>query len=658
MNHVEPQGYVSNDITNRGRYLNMSVWKNDLKVQKMELESDTSQSFKAFSPYLFKRDEEGSFTVFSLFIFLMIIFICGMGVDLMRFETERSRLQAAIDSAALAAANLRSESDAKVLAREFMARAGYDPNLVSVEVEETLAGDDSSTPNSRQVSVEYDLSVNPFFIDLVGIDYLQTTALGSAAQSLQSVEISMVLDISSSMQGTKLQDLKVAANQFVDDLMPDSKLPLEPNTAHPRISIVPYNHTVAAPKSLLDQLNTQWYVEVPPHMVADYNGGANSVTRYRFNAENSRCVRFPRELMTTTDLEYDLELLRSIPRAEPLELLAYFTGSTNTGDFFERPEDSTNRSCNPEQLLLPWETKKAVLHQRINSLEANGNTAIDVGLKWGISLLDPSMRSVVNDLVDNDELSDTVRGHPKDYDPRSSLKIVVLMTDGRNTVQYDQIDTYKRGPSTVWHSELASLESADVNGDGVEDDVSGLYFVDSNMDGVPDRPKNFFDGFYLEDHSKPETKRFLRSHALNSGSDGVVVSVDDLPTDARQLTWPEVFDRFILSVAAGLFTDSGPGNNSAASLGVATSTTHFMTGRDADQRMVGDGVEKGICDAARHQNDILIFTIAFDAPAKGSELMKKCASSPSHYFDAGNGAELKEAFETIASSITRLRLTQ
>ncbi len=53
----------------------------------------------------FRRDEDGAIMLFSLFMFMMILFIGGSGVDLMRFETERAKLQSTLDRAVLAAAD-------------------------------------------------------------------------------------------------------------------------------------------------------------------------------------------------------------------------------------------------------------------------------------------------------------------------------------------------------------------------------------------------------------------------------------------------------------------------------------------------------------------------------------------------------------------------
>lgn len=52
----------------------------------------------------FSKSEDGSITIFACFMILIMMTICGIGVDMMRHEMERTRLQAVSDRAVLAAA--------------------------------------------------------------------------------------------------------------------------------------------------------------------------------------------------------------------------------------------------------------------------------------------------------------------------------------------------------------------------------------------------------------------------------------------------------------------------------------------------------------------------------------------------------------------------
>ncbi len=70
----------------------------------------------------------------------------------------------------------------------------------------------------------------------------------------------------------------------------------------------------------------------------------------------------------------------------------------------------------------------------------------------------------------------------------------------------------------------------------------------------------------------------------------------------------------------------------------------------------GDGLLDSICDAAKEKN-IIIWSIGFEVTDHGANVMRQCASSPSHFFRV-EGVEIEEAFTSIARQINKLRLTQ
>lgn len=94
------------------------------------------------------------------------------------------------------------------------------------------------------------------------------------------------------------------------------------------------------------------------------------------------------------------------------------------------------------------------------------------------------------------------------------------------------------------------------------------------------------------------------------------------------------------------------------------------TGQDPDEVIVfmtdgdnnyysADTSTKILCDKAKADN-VTIYSIAFDAPRRGKELLSYCANSPDHYFDAKNSAELIEAFKDIGRKTSQVvsRLTE
>lgn len=63
-----------------------------------------------------------------------------------------------------------------------------------------------------------------------------------------------------------------------------------------------------------------------------------------------------------------------------------------------------------------------------------------------------------------------------------------------------------------------------------------------------------------------------------------------------------------------------------------------------------------VCTATKTQG-ILIYGIAFSAPARGITTTRNCASSTGHFFSSTSTAALNAAFQAIATNITQLRLT-
>ena len=621
----------------------------------------------------FRRKEDGGLILFSLFILILMLIMGGIAVDVMRFETRRTALQNTLDAATLSATNInRDEIDPVAMVEDFMQKAGYDPDLVNVTYNEDRVGvseTDDGTLIGREVSASYDLDVNTFFMPLIGIDTLGTTNAGTAAQKVQNVEISLVVDISGSMGGQRIADLKSSASNFFTSVISENQDPNETEGVV-SISVIPYNHTIVVDQELLDRLNTNQTGTVAeadrtrPNPAADPYDGA--IANYAMYSEESKCVRFRDDEMTTTDLAADYAALRAITETQPLERLAFYDpdnrSSTHPDYNDSRPNYDWNRRCDPTRAaILPFSTSLDDLNTYITSLTTGGNTAIDNGLKWASALLDPAMRDVVNAMVDDGVLTESVRNRPGEYDPNNTLKVIVLMTDGQNTSQWDIETNYKTGPSRVWFSEQASQEQSD---DGTED-WSALHIVDVDENGTADREKEWYDGYFIEYPENAEAERFLRPHVVNNYNDGVMYSTGELPADAVQLTYPELHERFAERDLARLHYDNTHGDYDLY-YDIYYSEQTVVNSSLANERMLGESDDSlyGMCDAVKYKEnadddpEVLIFSIAFQAGTTAESVLRECATSDGYYYDAANGEELNEAFAAIAGAISKLRLTQ
>jgi uncharacterized protein YegL len=120
--------------------------------------------------------------------------------------------------------------------------------------------------------------------------------------------------------------------------------------------------------------------------------------------------------------------------------------------------------------------------------------------------------------------------------------------------------------------------------------------------------------------------------------------------------WSSVFDGTSAPGAYGnpnitkvvlLMTDGD--FNTAYTAGISTAE---QTAESAVRTMAHCNAMK---DPARN---IQIYTVAFQAPPAAETLLRNCASSTSHYFDANDNAQLKAAFKEIAKRMQQIRIQQ
>lgn len=348
----------------------------------------------------FAKGEEGSMTIFGLFIFLIILMIAGMAVDLMRYERQRVHLQNTADRAVLAAGSLRQPNDPKQVVQEYFSREGLG-NYVD--------GDDikiDSGLNFRQVEVQARAPVPTLFMRLFGVNELVAEPVSAAEERFTRVEVSLVLDISSSMGNFgRIDNLRVAGQDFIDTLFESA----EPGQVS--VSVVPYAGQVNA----------------GPVLSALYNISPR-ITR-------TQCVDFAPGAFGQMALS----------QTDPLVGTGHF-------DPWFTSEDHTLTFC-PSQVgstIMPMSGNPDALRARMAQLTEGGNTSIEIGVKWGAAMLDPGTRPVIDQLIATGQVDATFSGRPFDYGQPDVLKVMVIMTDGENFDQWIMADNMKTGPSPVF----------------------------------------------------------------------------------------------------------------------------------------------------------------------------------------------------------------
>ena len=177
----------------------------------------------------------------------VVVLMAVAGVDLHRATSVRMNLQDALDAATLAAARAPdADSDEEVQAVGMAALRANLEAYPEVALREDMTTFDLVDSDTIQASAKVDVTtlVANIFLPPYGEmadDVIQVGTTSEVKRSTTDLEVAMVLDITGSMAGTRLSDLKVAAKDLVDLVVKGNQ---EVNKT--RVALIPYSMGVNA----------------------------------------------------------------------------------------------------------------------------------------------------------------------------------------------------------------------------------------------------------------------------------------------------------------------------------------------------------------------------------------------------------------------------
>jgi hypothetical protein len=576
-----------------------------MPVQGMPATSATGLVRRARQSLIrYHRADDGSMLIFGLFLFVSMLLIAGMALDLMRFEERRTKLQATIDRAVLAAADMDQTLDCKSVVKDWFQKAGA---ATPADNQITCTKNDFGS----EVKVVASTSMPTWFMKMVGVPTLATPTASTAEEKIGSVEISLVLDVSGSMKGSRIGNLIPAAKSFVDQMFDSVE------TGKLSMSVVTYSTQVSLGQDLLKYF---WHT-------AEHT--------------DSSCLEFASSDYLTTGVMPKSTPVGSPPGAgdHKYQLNGYFdpfytslVDPNSSGTLLNCPDDAVQSN----RAILPLSANRTKLKNTIGALSAGGNTSIDIGMKWGAALLDPSMQAVVTAMIAENKVDASVAGRPYSYTkPDGSknndvLKVIVVMTDGENTTEYRLRDIngsdYDFGPSQVFYN---NTSNSSYNG-------SSWYKRFSWYD--PTRSGNKYYSLYTNSwRSEP----WGTQTGDISGTDTTV-----------QLTWPQVWKMMSIDWLADNIVYKVYGSTTTRNKWRSGNSNSITTSYISSTK---DSSTLSMCTAAKDKG-VKVYAIAFEAPTDGQNLLKQCASSPAHYYYT-SGSNISHVFSAIANSINKLRLT-
>jgi Flp pilus assembly protein TadG len=345
----------------------------------------------------FAKGENGNATYFACFIIMMMVMIGGLGVDLMHSEFARTKLQNTLDRAVLAAADLDETRSPNRTARDYVEKSGIleDP-FISATLEYTFGRFDNDTKVDRYSYLRASANITTRFMHRLGVDTLRIPVDSSATETRQNIEISLVLDISASMgENNRLENMQAAAIEF-------ARTVLTPDTEDlVSLSIIPYTGHVnpgfdIARKLPMSSKRVSPYYDCPEFEDRHFSSPA-------------------------LDLEHIYTMAQHI---------------YHMVDYDDMGNLKNNRSatlCSPGFAeIRPLSQDLAAIEAQINELRPGAHTSIFLGVKWGAALLDSSMRGIVQALSNEGHIDPVFAERPADYSDDSTLKMIVVMSDGEN----------------------------------------------------------------------------------------------------------------------------------------------------------------------------------------------------------------------------------
>ncbi len=561
-------------------------------------------------------------TILSLGLILVIFTVGGFAVDMMRYDHERARLQYSLDRAVLAAADLQQNLCPKDVVQDYLVKENLDQFLDGEVIVTPRSCDDDGNKlivGQRRVEARATMPVGMHFMQWWDVDSIDVNVVSVAEESIGNVEIAMVLDVSGSMRGSRLTNLKGAAKSFVTKMYE--------NTSSDKlsISIIPYATQVGVPSAVMNQLTT-----------AGSNRFANCID---FEASDLAAGAFD---LTKT---YNQSLYYS----------RYGGDQRPSGGFSSPRIDERCRSEASRQLVV-HQNNETNLHTYIDSFYARDNTSINVGMKWALTLLDENFRPVVTNMIANGQIPADFAGRPADSVGSDTMKVIVLMTDGENTSRTWVKPPYNDGQSGIWWNGDEEVYSVNVNHYDEDDDSFRYAWLGVDRAYWDSSRGRYWVRDEFQDHAYGNDTFNVYLCRGNYYSSGYCDNLDrsevrqlDEDGSSLSLTWPALWERTSRYEIYQLLYDS---------VGSSDAYNWYYAATETENRSRKDDQVEAMCDYAKSgARNILIFSVAYEATTNGRNLLWYCKSDENAYF-APTGSEIGEVFDDIAASIQNLRLTQ
>ncbi len=444
-----------------------------------------------------RGNERGNTAMIYALVLLPLLVMTGGAIDFTRQQTAERHLLAATDAAAIAGVRYAlaiSEDEGEVIAeaRRFFFE-NLDKNWLDLGIEPIIAFEPGEF-----VEVTASFPLSSTMLGLAGIQTLPVKAQSQAVYAAGGpLEIALVLDNSYSMVGQPMDDLKHAAEEFVDSL-------IEPGKDTVKIAIVPFGDHVNVG---LENRYEPWLYVPPDYQppgvwcVIDHqafiDAGCTWVSKTCYNdGKPVSCGEWvcPNGVQPgETCYPHSVQTWHGcvLARGAPLDVKDIDYGLNRIHGHIRWD------AGNCPAPIMPLTNNRNKLRQHINDLVPKSETMVFEGLSWGYRVLSPG--------------APFTEGRPyADIAAANGKKVLVLMSDGANTRSPDPAvpNSNHSGTDAAYSDSRTRAACEEIADAGIEVHVIALGLTDAKTLSLLGDCAGSADRFHSIDNSGKLTEVF------------------------------------------------------------------------------------------------------------------------------------------------------
>lgn len=602
-------------------------------------------------------DTRGAIAVWvGLSLLPLSILVFGL-VDVSRLSLERRRLQDALDASTLIAARSTAANNTALTT---IGSAALNAEMGMTGITSTFTG-----AGETRVVGKASVTITPIILNLVFKGPMTVSATSEVVRSAHNLEVAVVLDITGSMAGTRLSDLKTAAADLVDIVVQDVQTPY-----YSKAAIIPYSIGVNV-GTYAD--NVRGAILTSTLASAAWNTGTTK-TVSSFTAGTSPTV--------TTSAAHGFSvgdyiliansttsMSNKILKVTSVTSTTKFVGSNTSGTSITAGSGGTAYKCLNATCTIILTSKLAHNFQVGDQLAIASVTGL-TGINSATNSTYPTISAVsgltmTTSLLGKDYLSTTAGANGS----------ISCRSTSRSDISCAYLNFTSAG-STAESFAISNCATERTGTYAYTDDAPSTAYVGRNYPALKTYGAS-------SDNPCPTTtitplttdRTALKSQITSLAAGGSTAGQTGLAWGWYMISpnyaylWPNnsqkpaAYGAEDLMKVVVMMTDGAFNTNyckgviaSNAGSGSGSSTDHInctATNGDAFDQA------KALCTKMKAKN-IIIYTVGFDVgtDASAKSVLTSCATSSTYAYFPSTGSELKTAFKAIAQEISSLRIAK